>query len=165
MNASAHHLTLKFIGEVDDERRDRIASALESVAHPAFHIRIQGLSVFPGFSKPRVLVVGVAREPELMDLQRAVEELLADLDIPVEPRPYRPHITIARLREENADRVRKYLSTHRNFSLPPILAREFSLYASQTKPSGAVYDRLATYDLARQVEGSRQGDRRAGKLE
>jgi len=92
------HLTLKFLGDVADEREPELAAALTSAAAGArtLSLALGGFGVFPDFRRPRVVWVGIAPEPGLEILQHRVEQEFAALGFPTEARPFRPHVTLGR---------------------------------------------------------------------
>lgn len=96
------HLTLKFLGPVRREAVEAITAALPAALRGlrTFELEARGLGAFPSNEAPRVLWIGVraGEEPGLVALQQAVEQALAGLGFPLEERPYRPHITIGRVR-------------------------------------------------------------------
>jgi 2'-5' RNA ligase len=95
------HLTLKFLGEVADDREPELIEALRRAAgagpepHP-FSITLRGFGGFPDVRRPRVLWVGIEPEPALELLQDRVERQFATLGFSTEARPFRPHLTLAR---------------------------------------------------------------------
>jgi 2'-5' RNA ligase len=95
------HLTVRFIGSVDEAQAERIRRALEPPLHvPSFSISIDTLGAFPPGGAPRVLWVGVREATgALADVERDVTARLQSLGIPPEDRPYTPHLTLARVRE------------------------------------------------------------------
>lgn len=95
------HLTLRFIGEVDDEQGARIMAALrEPLAISRFAVAWGSLGAFPARGSPRVLWIGVVEGGEtLMQAESEVSRRLAALGIPAEDRAYRPHLTLARVRD------------------------------------------------------------------
>lgn len=92
------HLTLKFLGDVAEEREAELAEALARAATGTrtLSLTLGGFGVFPDFSRPRVLWVGVTSEPGLEILQHRVEQEFAPLGFPTEGRPFRPHVTLGR---------------------------------------------------------------------
>src|SRR5206468_2894709 len=92
------HLTLKFLGDVADEREPELAAALARAAAGArgLALALGGFGVFPDFRRPRVVWVGIAPEPGLEILQHRVEQEFAPLGFPTEARAFRPHITLGR---------------------------------------------------------------------
>jgi 2'-5' RNA ligase len=96
------HLTLKFLGDVAAERVQPLAEALTAVAaaHVPFHLSTGPAGVFPSPRRPRVLWLGVAGPVEcLEDLQQDVEFALHSLGFTLDGRPYRPHLTLGRVRD------------------------------------------------------------------
>ena len=96
------HLTLKFLGDVAAERVPALADALAAVAagHAPFQLSTGPAGVFPSPRRPRVLWLGIAGAVEyLEDLQQDVEFALQGLGFPLEGRPYRPHLTLGRVRD------------------------------------------------------------------
>ena len=96
----ALHLTLKFLGDVDDATEPNLRAALGQVAAGGearpVGLHIEGFGVFPDFRRPRVVWAGVAPDPALELLQHRVEQVFAPLGFPTEARPFRPHVTLGR---------------------------------------------------------------------
>jgi len=94
------HVTLKFLGEVAPEREAELGTGLARAAagNRAVTVSLGGLGAFPGFAAPRVIWVGVAPEPALELLQHQAEREFAALGFPLEGRPFRPHLTLGRVR-------------------------------------------------------------------
>ena len=92
------HLTLKFLGDVADEREPELAAALTRAAAGArgLALALGGFGMFPDFRRPRVVWVGIAPEPGLEILQHRVEQEFAPLGFPTEARAFRPHVTLGR---------------------------------------------------------------------
>lgn len=92
------HLTLKFLGEVADEREEELTAALTRAASGgrALSLVLQGFGVFPDFRRPRVVWAGIAPDPALEILQHRVEQEFAPLGFPTEARAFRPHVTLGR---------------------------------------------------------------------
>lgn len=144
------HITLKFIGEVDQHQATGITSMLRTFQSPAFDIHLQGVGTFPPGNRkpPRVLWVGIHPQPLLAALQRKVESALNALGIPPEDRPFSPHLTLARFKTEKPlSQVDQFLAQHADFKLPSFHVTEFLLMKSQLSPQGAQYSHLAAYPL------------------
>ncbi|HZE94816.1 MAG TPA: RNA 2',3'-cyclic phosphodiesterase [Gemmatimonadales bacterium] len=95
------HLSLKFLGDVDEAREPELRAALKRAAGTGgeprpLTLQITGFGVFPDYHRPRVLWAGVTPDPGLELLQHGVEQAFAPLGFPTEGRPFRPHITLAR---------------------------------------------------------------------
>lgn len=93
------HLTLRFLGETSAEVTSRICESLRGplAAVEPFSLTLAGLGVFPSPRRPRVLWVAVSSPPAaLFQAQSAVEEAVRNAGLPPEPRPFEPHLTLAR---------------------------------------------------------------------
>src|SRR6202140_2381685 len=104
-----YHLTLRFIGDVDDMLAREVASMLGMVRRTELELRFDALSSFGG-RRPRALVATLAPTPALMDLQAEHERLMRRVGLDAEGRKYTPHVTLARLRESSSRQVANYLS-------------------------------------------------------
>jgi RNA 2',3'-cyclic 3'-phosphodiesterase len=96
------HVTLKFLGEVDDAREAELVAALGRAASGArtLPLALGGFGVFPDFRRPRVVWGGIAPDPALEILQHRVEQEFAPLGFPTEARAFRPHVTLGRAARE-----------------------------------------------------------------
>jgi len=135
------HLTLRFIGEVDDPTAAGIAAALQQVGAPRFWLTLAGVGQFGGHT----LWVGVEQNPALLRLQNAVESQLREITPSADARPYRPHVKLAHSRRRRS--FRPFLREHAGFCAGPFEATEFSLIESHLSKSGAVYEHRADYLL------------------
>ncbi len=129
------HLTLRFIGEVAEERVPSIGEALKELSTDRFEIRFSGLGAFPNEKKSRVLWVGFSEGAEgLKTLAEQVDRCLQGVGIAPEERPYRPHLTLARMKKgrENTARVIESVSPREGVSS---LVREVVLFQSELDSS------------------------------
>ena len=151
------HLTLKFFGSIAEEAVPAIAAVVEKVAARArpFSLAVGGIGVFPDKRRPRVLWVGMSGDVErLAGFQQQLEEALMALDYPVEERPFRPHLTLARFRSpKDLTGLPKALEKGENFAAGSFLAAGIGLIKSELKPQGAVYTRLKWFPFAGTVGG------------
>jgi RNA 2',3'-cyclic 3'-phosphodiesterase len=94
------HLTMKFVGEVDDAGAARLIGAAESIVgrHRHFEMMLGGVGAFPNFRRARVVWMGIENEPRLEWLHHDLEIACADAGYELEGRAFRPHITLARVR-------------------------------------------------------------------
>ncbi|HEY6872300.1 MAG TPA: RNA 2',3'-cyclic phosphodiesterase [Geobacteraceae bacterium] len=142
------HLTLRFIGEVDEETFAGIRGALAGVRGAPFSMTLAGVGHFPPGRHPRVLWVGLEGFEPLLDLQQQVESALETSGIAPEERRFSPHITIARLKETPAAAVAAFEERHAAFRAGPFPVAEFHLYSSSLTRAGAIHTREASYPLA-----------------
>lgn len=135
------HLTLKFLGDVEESLIDSIGKKIQTAAEKSapFSGEIAELGAFPNLRRARVLWAGVnGAEIELTDLVRNLENELKDIGFPKEKRKFNPHMTIGR--------VKSPLSPHfiarikqLEFNAGVLEGREIVFMRSDLKPTGAVY--------------------------
>lgn len=147
------HLTIRFIGEVDDERAAGIQNALRRpLLTPAFALEFGSAGVFPAGGAPRVLWLGVVQGASaLADLHDEVEGRLQAIGESPENRAFSAHLTLARFRDpdrRDAAAVRAEIQgVHLAAGACPI--EEVTLYRSHLTPGGPVYAALLRSSLAR----------------
>jgi 2'-5' RNA ligase len=143
------HLTLRFIGEVDERQCEAMKAGLAGIHSSTFELKLSGVGQFPPRGKPRVLWVGVKAPLALNDLQQKVERSVVALGLLAEDRPFSAHITLARLKiPPPPEVVQQYLTRHSAFSTETISIEQFTLYSSHLTPSGATYRREGVYALS-----------------
>ena len=101
VDESRLHLTLKFLGAQTDEVLEPLKSSMSDVAlqHRVFRMRVSDIGAFPNFRRARVVWMGVDRDPRLEFLHHDVELACERLGFELEGRPFRPHLTLARVKE------------------------------------------------------------------
>ena len=148
------HLTLKFLGNIDNSQIEPIGAALFDALHPfpRLTINAKGLGVFPSMKRPRVLWVGLVGR-ELVSLQAKVELALTPLGFAPEEKKFTPHLTIGRWRHgEPADRtlekeLGQELGRWSDYEFGATSVHEVILFQSDLKPAGAIYRRLKVVTL------------------
>jgi RNA 2',3'-cyclic 3'-phosphodiesterase len=96
------HLSIKFFGEQPDGAPAELSKLLAPIAaaHQPIDLRVSGLGAFPNLRSPRVVWIGVQHDPRLELMHHDVEATCAANGFPLDARTFRPHITLARVREE-----------------------------------------------------------------
>lgn len=145
--AASMHLTLRFLGDVDETRAEALAARLSEIRLPPADVVLEEVDVFPSRRSPRVLVVRCARTPTLMTLQAEVERRVQEQGFEGERRAFNPHLTLARLRGAAPVRVGDYLQRHADEVGGAFTADAFRLYESTLLPSGARYVVRAAFPL------------------
>jgi RNA 2',3'-cyclic 3'-phosphodiesterase len=140
------HLTLRFIGEVDEGVAADVDETLSQLKARPFSLQLTGAGVFGG-DRPRQLWVGVERETALATLQGKIETALIRAGLPPEPRKFAPHVTLARLRDPRHDEIQRFLAANAQFRAVPLRIERFSLIASYPTKAGSVYEDQADYPL------------------
>lgn len=143
------HLTLRFIGEIDDARAERVEATLADVhgRNAPFDVEPLGLGVLPSRRTPRVLTVRIDPSEPLQRLYGTLQDALAAVDVEREERLFRPHVTLARFKNASPERVYAALRTMQAPPLDPFPADRFYLYESTLTPDGAVHTVCAAYPL------------------
>jgi len=142
-----YHLTLRFIGDIDDALARDIAGLLGRVRRPPFELRLDGLSSFGG-RKPRAVIAAATPVAPLIELQAEHERLLQRLGLEPDGRKFTPHVTLARLRESSSRQVADYLAARGYYRSAPFEVSRFVLYSSRSSVGGGPYVVEADYPLA-----------------
>ncbi len=148
------HLTLKFLGNIDVNVTGDIINVMEKAASgvPPLQLELSGLGVFPNPRRVQVVWVGMAGEVARLELlQKNVEAGLKPLDFAAESRPFRPHLTLGRVRDRASPEEREDLGrliTNTPFtSGGKMNVRSVNLMKSQLTREGPIYSRIGTVEL------------------
>jgi 2'-5' RNA ligase len=140
------HLTLKFLGEQPDDRLDEIQNTLAAIAarHRELVMSVGGVGAFPNFRHARVVWIGVNPDPRLELLHHDVEMACERIGFPLEGRPFRPHITLARVKEAlPEERLREVSRTAKATKYrSDFIARSIDLMRSDLTSAGPAYTTL-----------------------
>ena len=156
IDAENYHLTLRFIGDIDDALANDIAGLLGRVRRRTFEIRLDGLTSFGGH-KPRAVVAAATPAAPLIELQAEHERLLQRLGLEPEGRKYTPHVTLARLRETSSRQVADYLSARGHYRSAAFEVSRFVLFSSRAAVGGGPYVVEEAYPLAELALGLAHG--------
>jgi RNA 2',3'-cyclic 3'-phosphodiesterase len=145
------HLTLKFIGHVEEERVAGIRSELMQVrSAAAVDLRFRRLGFFPNDKRPRVLWAGVEASSNLAALAGEIDARIEKFGVARETREFAPHLTLARFDPPGiSDELRRAVQAHIPREFGAARGNEFYLFESKTRPSGAEYTRLANFMFAK----------------
>lgn len=148
------HLTLKFLGNIDPQSLPEIINALTRARSRApFRVSLEGVGVFPGWEKPRVVWVGL-HDPDrnLVTLQSQLETALEPLGYPRETRPFSPHLTLGRIKSpKRCDRLQSEVASLDPIDPSPFEVNSIRLYRSDLTPKGSVYTVLEEISLQGQT--------------
>lgn len=140
------HLTLRFIGEVDEQQLDTIRKALTGIRSSPFGMALRSVGQFPPKGTARVLWVGLDTPPALNQLQRQIETAVVASGIAPESRAFSAHITLARLKTPaHPESIRQFLTRQVDFHSGSIPVHEFVLYSSILARDGSTYHQEAAY--------------------
>ena len=141
------HLTLRFIGDVEEHRGDDINDALGAIHEPSFVVALSGIETFGCGHMVHTIWAAIVREPALLHLQGKIERALIGAGLDAEGRKYTPHVTLARVRKSPKGKVAAWLADYGGMNLPPFNVDGFALYSSHLSHSGAHYEMISQYDL------------------
>ncbi len=149
------HLSLRFIGEVAGGEDRDIAHALKTVSAPAFEMKLSGLGAFDRRGRVHAVWAGVESDEEkgvkksgaLGRLQGSVESTLVRSGVEPEHRKFKPHVTLARMKNGSAAEAGQFLEAHHGFRASPFTVDHFTLFESHLGHGGAHYVALADYPL------------------
>lgn len=149
------HLTLKFLGEVDEREIYEVCKRVEEVAGAwtAFECSVARAGAFPNASRPRVIWAGVARgATELTEIREALDDALGELGYPGENRSFTPHFTIGRVRRTSPNpNLRAAIDSRAEWQAVSFRVTEILVMASDLSSDGPTYSvmgraRLAAHD-------------------
>jgi len=151
-----YHITLRFIGDVDNRTADEIVDRLDRIERPEFKIALSGTGSF-GSKKPHSVWAGVTPNPEMTALQADMERICQRVGLPPEPRKFMPHVTLARLRSSRLEDVVAYLSGRGNFQSSAFAMSRFVLLSSRDSVGGGPYRTEEVFPLMEPPERLRSG--------
>jgi 2'-5' RNA ligase len=146
------HLTMKFLGDLDD---DRVAQLRQRLAEEAARWRpltltYAGIGTFPEHGEPRVVWAGATGDVErLTALAAAVERHAEAVGVGPERFPFKPHLTIGRVKSgRNVRRLRAAIEPQREVPLGKEVVSEIVLFKSTLTPAGPIYEEVESFPLA-----------------
>lgn len=141
------HLTLKFLGEVPNDRVHQITEALAALGPiEKFQLEVKGFGFFPNARRPYVLWVGVEAPPALGELAKRVEDAMEKLGFAREARPFTPHLTLARFKMPRPQpALQERINQAQERSLGRFEVSEFFLFESKLSSAGAEYHKVAHF--------------------
>lgn len=140
------HLTLKFLGDIHPEDREKIEAAVSDLGGTCgpVSLAVSGMGVFPGVKKARVVWCGLKGDvPSLIQLQHRLDERLTDLGFPKEKRPFKGHLTLARIKgAASPKQLVDAMQAVSGIESAPFQVEAMTLFRSDLRPTGAVYTPL-----------------------
>lgn len=150
------HLTLQFLGTWPESALERLQESLRGVSLPrTFTMKSGALGAFPTLDRPRVFFLHLESDGQAEALARRVRQQVQEVwpEGPQDTRPFRAHLTLARIKGRLEARQWAPLTACDLEELPPIAVQDFTLVASQLKAQGAEHRILARYGLDGVFEG------------
>lgn len=141
------HLTLRFIGEVDEDLAEEIHHNLAAIALPPFSLTLSGLGLFGDRHQAHTLWIGAEKSEALSALAARVDGAVVQAGGKPEPRKFNPHVTLARLKDCPPSRLQAFMDGTGHFREDMIAVNAFTLFRSTLGRQGAQYDALEHYFL------------------
>ena len=133
------HITLRFVGEVDEPAMEEIAAEAASIRFDPFPVTLAGAGHFERRGKVSALWIGVEPNPSLAALRDRVEAAMLRAGQPPEGGRFRPHVTVARLGRASPGEARGWLAANTLFRAVPFAVESFTLFSSVLGRSGPRY--------------------------
>ncbi len=144
------HLTLKFLGEVEEQKIPRIIQSLKEVSRifKPFMMELKNIGGFPTIQSPRVIWVGIEKGKEgLHELAASIEDTLVKLKFPKETRKFSSHLTIGRVKYIKDKKSFSQILSKAQFSPLPQEVKSITLFKSTLTPHGPIYEKLSEIGL------------------
>ena len=149
MDPSNYHLTIRFIGDIEQGLAREIALQLDHISFKPFAMRLKGVGLFGG-NKPHSLYAGVEENAELRRLHDVHERICQTLGLASEHRKFMPHVTLARLKEAEPRALQRWVEVHSLYSTAASDVNAFILFSSRPLKGGGPYAVEAEYAARRE---------------
>ncbi|KAB2851638.1 MAG: RNA 2',3'-cyclic phosphodiesterase [Hyphomicrobiaceae bacterium] len=138
VDAEDFHLTLRFLGDVEDRIVDEFLDLVADTAVMPFRLTLNGLGCFGG-RQPRAIWAGIDPCPEIERLNQAHERAARAVGLEPDARVFKPHVTLARLKGTRPEAVAEFLGHHGAFKAGPIDVTAVAVFSSRPKLGGGPY--------------------------
>jgi 2'-5' RNA ligase len=151
VKAQAMHLTLKFLGEISEDKLTKVKSVMASIAqdYPSFRLSLKGTGRFPpGARHPRVIWIGIEMNELLEKIHTRLDYELQKIHFPRENRKFHPHLTLGRIKSShNLGPILEKLEQNKETDFGDMTVNKIILFKSTLKPGGAEYTNLSEFSL------------------
>ena len=144
------HITLAFLGDTEENMIKVISSKLKESCEGSgkFQLTIRGIGVFKNLSDPRVIWTGIESSEKLTQLYSTVINGLIEAGIKMEQRPFKPHLTLGRIKYLNDKlALKNLLDIYQDAEIQKVPVNEVIIYESLLKPTGPIYKPVAKFML------------------
>ncbi len=145
-----YHITLQFLGNIDESLIDTIIPGLDKIAGniSGFSIILKEFGVFKNLKNPRILWIGFAPCKELEMLKYAIDEEMLKLGFEKSDKPFSAHLTIGRIKQlKDTQILKEWIDEHREAELQEIEVNEIIFYESILKSYGPEYIAIKRHSL------------------
>ncbi len=133
------HVTINFIGDVNNSLLTEIKQRLTSVRAKPLELAINGVDYFGSSRQPSILFAKVVPNPELKKLSRLINNAYSEIGITTERQKFKPHITLARLKQTPYQSVGEFIQLEALFKIDRFMVDNFHLFSSKLHPEGSQY--------------------------
>ncbi len=147
VNPEQAHITLKFLGEVEEEKIEHIRREISGIETEPFVINLRGVGFFPESLRTiRVIWIGLRRDDgfdALSSLHQEIENRMKSLGFPEEKNKFSPHITICRVKMVDKEQIKKAVKKYNELSdieVGSVHVEEVKLKKSNLTPEGPIYE-------------------------
>lgn len=148
MRAQQLHLTLSFLGDVDEEAVPVLRQTIEQARVPPFLLPLQGMGSFGRKDRPLVVWIGVGRgHPHLYVLHRRIQDAVLKAGLEPDLKAFHPHITVGRARDVSRQTLQPFLRRHAEVDFGVMKVAAFVLYTSTLTSEGPIHEPLHVQPL------------------
>jgi 2''-5'' RNA ligase len=141
------HITLLFLGEIEQNKISEIIDELKKIKHERFSIKIKGLGFFPSHELPRVIWLG-SESPQITNLYDKIKNKLKIFVQKDDSKSFVSHITIARVKSHiSPAETKKLLDENGQLEFGEFEVKEFHLFESKLTPHGPIYKIIESFKL------------------
>lgn len=144
------HLTLAFLGDTTHDQMNEVAQKLPDIVinFSEFNIRLTKAGAFKSLSNPQVVWIGIEADRMLEDLYHEVQNFAGELEFEKDLRPYKPHLTIGRIKSADPDHNLKEIILDEKAAVnQTVKATTIIYYESILQPAGPLYKPIQEYKL------------------
>jgi RNA 2',3'-cyclic 3'-phosphodiesterase len=152
VDISNMHVTLAFIGSTEEPMIKRVVSMLNNdfESFGIINFRLSGFGVFRNFNDPRIIWTAIEDHDRLTEAHEKVKNGLGALNIKLEDKQFKPHLTIARIKDlKDKENLQKLTQKYANIPFQDVTISEIVYYESVLLPSGPLYKPISTIRLTR----------------
>ena len=139
------HLTLAFIGDTPRKVTREIEDALAGIRFDPFEVSLEGVGMFGKPRYPKILWAGVADKTPFQHLHEKIAAALGRIDVEIDRRKYKPHVTLARFRRGAEARVGDWLTSNQNLKTTAMTVDRFVLFSSERTSEGSFFRHEAEF--------------------
>lgn len=146
------HLTMKFLGNIETDKAHAIEKILKNIVSQISigKLSVKGVGAFPTINNPRVIWVGVEDDKNLLNIYTQLEEGLASLGFKKEDRPFKPHLTLGRVKFlKDKKGLKERLEKFADIKFASFIVDSLILFKSELTPEGSLYTKLKEVKLAK----------------